>query len=61
MMLWKTAVFPAFALPMKSAELKWGDVLEKDENKTMFLFFKQSVCCYSHLQAAPVTSQILTT
>lgn len=53
-----TIALPAFVLPVKSAELKWGDVLEKDENETMLLFFEQPMCCYSHLQAAPVTSQI---
>lgn len=61
MLLSKVVVFPAFVLPVKSAELKGGDVLKKDKNEPMFLFFKQSVCCYSHLKAAPITSQILTT
>lgn len=61
MLLSKVVAFPAFVLPVKSAELKWGDVLKKDEKEPMFLFFKQSVHCYSHLQVAPVISQILMT
>lgn len=43
---------------MKSRELKRRDVFEEDEDESVFLLFQLPVCGHSHLQTAPVTTQI---
>lgn len=43
---------------MKSRELKRRDVFEEDEDESVFLVFQLPVCGHSHLQTAPVTTQI---